>query len=78
MKWDLGTEPDWLRDIFGVLFNEGYGMTAGKGTDKDVGVCGIFAFVGIKYRDGGDKFQAEMSGTLHIRFLVRFGLWMLF
>ena len=54
MKWDLGTEPDWLRDIFGVLFNEGYGMTVGEGTDKDVGVSGVFAFVGIKYRDGDD------------------------
>ena len=27
---------------------------------------------------GGFEFQAEMSGTLHIRFLVKFGLWMFF
>merc|ERR1712081_6700 len=42
-------------------------------------LCGLWWFSGLIRSDwGGFKFQAEMSGTLHIRFLVRFGLWMFF
>ena len=46
-------QPDLLRDLSSVLFNEGDGFKAGKGADKEMGICGVLALVGVRYRNGG-------------------------
>ena len=69
MQGDLGAEPDLFRDFPSVLFDEGYGFKAGEGADEEMGICSIFAFVGIKYRNGdglGFVFSIKVHGGQNV------------
>ena len=54
MKGHPGTESDLLRDFLSILLDKGYGLETGECANQKVGIGIIFAFIGVKYRDGGD------------------------
>ena len=71
MQGDLGAEPDLFRDFPSVLFDEGYGFKAGEGADEEMGILGVFAFVGMKYRNAGGLgliLSVEVHGGQDVRY----------